>query len=120
MDRRLLLLATAAGTAAQLAMVVTGHYSPYVAENFFAAGGLLFSLLAGFGYARAAQGGWVDSIAGGVVAGALCAFFGIGVSVLLGDVPTSLLAFGTGGSAATGLLGGVLGRLLAPRSSRAE
>jgi len=120
MDRRSLLLATAAGTAAQVAMVVAGHYSPYVAENFFAVGGLLFSLLAGFGYARAARSGWIDSLAGGVVAGALCAFLGIGVSVLLGDVPTSLLAFGTGGSAVTGLVGGALGRLLAPRGAAAD
>lgn len=117
MNRRLLLLATAAGTAAQVAMVAIGHYSPYVAANFFAIGGLLFSFLAGFGYARAAEGGWTDSLAGGVVAGALCAFLGIGVSVLLGDVPTSLLAFGTGGSAVTGLLGGALARLIPRRAT---
>jgi hypothetical protein len=32
------------------------------------------------------------------------------VSVVLGDVPTSLLALGTGSSAVTGLIGGLIGR----------
>ena len=41
----------------------------------------------------------------------------IGASVLLGDVPPSLLAFGTAGSAVAGLIGGAAGKATAPRST---
>jgi hypothetical protein len=44
------------------------------------------------------------------MAGGICAVIGVGVSVLLGDVPPSLLALGTASSAVTGLIGGIIGR----------
>jgi hypothetical protein len=53
------------------------------------------------------------SLIGGVVAGASCAFIGLAVSVLLKDVPASLLLFGTAGSAVTGLIGAATGKALA-------
>jgi hypothetical protein len=51
-------------------------------------------------------------VLGGLVAGALCAFIGILVSHLLGDVPRSLLVLGTLSSAVTGALGGWVGTVL--------
>jgi hypothetical protein len=53
------------------------------------------------------------TLVGGLIAGAACAFIGILVSVLLGDVPASLLLLGTVSSAVTGAFGGWLGRLFA-------
>jgi hypothetical protein len=50
------------------------------------------------------------------VAGGVSAFLGILVSHLLGDVPASVLGIGTAGSAVTGAIGGVIGKLLAPKS----
>ncbi len=101
--------ATLLGTLAQVAMVVAGHQIPAVADQF-ALGGMGISALAGW----AALKGQAASIAGaagqGAAAGALCAVIGIGVSVALGDVPTSLLALGTASSAVTGLIGGIIGR----------
>jgi hypothetical protein len=44
------------------------------------------------------------------LAGGISAAIGIAVSVALGDVPTRLLALGTGSSAVTGLIGGLIGR----------
>ena len=105
---------TLAATAAQVGMVVAGHYSAPVA-NGFALGGMGISLLAGVFYARLAGAGWPWSLIGGLLAGGVCAFLGIGVSVFLGDVPPSLLAFGTAGSAVAGLIGGAAGKATAPR-----
>ena len=71
------------------------------------------SLLAGLAYARWAPRASASAAAvGGLVAGAVCAFIGILVSYLLGDVPASLLALGTVSSAVTGALGGWIGRML--------
>ena len=101
--------ATLIGTIAQIAMVVAGHYSPAVAQ-LFAIGGMGLSALAGWGALRGRSASLGSAAGNGALAGAACAVIGIGVSVLLGDVPASLLAVGTAGSALTGLIGGVIGR----------
>ena len=112
-NSRALLFATLIGTVLQVAMVLAGHSNKSVA-NLFAVGGMGFSLIAGLAYAMMARGGTTSSLAlGGLIAGALCAFIGIFVSHILGDVPVSLLALGTVSSAVTGALGGWLGKFLA-------
>ena len=111
MSPRSLIIATLVGTMLQVLMVVVGHSNPSVAA-LFAVGGMGLSLLAGFVYARLARPATKGSAAtGGLVAGAGCAFLGILVSHLLGDVPASLLALGTVSSAVTGAIGGLLGAL---------
>jgi uncharacterized protein YndB with AHSA1/START domain len=105
-------LASLLGTVLQVAMVVAGHYNKSVA-SLFAVGGMGLSLIAGLLYAMWARGnGTAPIVAGGFVAGATCAFIGILVSHLLGDVPRSLLVLGTISSAITGALGGWLGTFL--------
>ena len=121
MNSRALVIASLVGTVLQVAMVVAGHTSPAVAA-MFAVGGMGLSLLAGVLYARLARSATKGSAAvGGAAAGAICAFLGILVSHLLGDVPASLLALGTASSAVTGAIGGVIGALTtrstAPASS---
>ena len=96
---------------AQLAMVIAGHYVPFIKNNVFAVGGLLISLAAGWLYAKAATGGWSRSMIGGLIVGGACALLGIGVSVMLRDVPAGVLVFGTIGSAVAGLIGGAIGKL---------
>ena len=76
------------------------------------------SLIAGVLYARLARPATKGSAAlGGGAAGAICAFLGILVSHLLGDVPASLLALGTISSAVTGAIGGLLGALSLGRAA---
>jgi hypothetical protein len=99
-----LLWATAIGTALQLAMVTIGHQVIQV-RSFYLWGGLLFSAVAGALYARVSAGSWGCDLVGGCIAGATCAFLGILVCHLLGDVPMRVLLFGTIGSALTGVLG---------------
>ncbi|WP_397417369.1 hypothetical protein [Phenylobacterium sp.] len=110
---------TLLAAAAQVGMVIAGHYSAPIRDNVFALGGMGISLIAGLFYARLSGGGWLNSLLGGLLAGGACAFLGIGASVLMGDAPPTLLAFGTAGSAAAGLIGGVAGRLTANRGDAA-
>ncbi len=101
--------ATLLGTIAQIAIVVAGHFVPALA-NLFAIGGMGISALAGWA-ALKGQPASISAAAGrGALAGGISAAIGIAVSVALGDVPTSLLALGTGSSAVTGLIGGLIGR----------
>jgi hypothetical protein len=108
---RALWRATLVGTVLQVAMVVGGHYVPAI-KGLFAPGGMLISLFAGWLYGQLHGGGGKGATAaGGLVAGAVCAFVGILESVYLGDVPASLLLLGTASSAVTGAIGGFLARL---------
>lgn len=104
--------ATLIGTVLQLAMIVAGHFSAWVAMNVFMFGGMAISALAGFLYARAAMSGYAGAALGGAIAGGVCAIIGIAASVALGDIPAVILAFGTIGSAVTGAIGGVVGQML--------
>jgi hypothetical protein len=109
---------TLIGTGLQLVMVVVGHYSPAVKE-MFAAGGMGISGLAGALAALGSRPASLGSAAGkGAVAGGICAFVGILVSHLLGDVPAAVLGFGTAGSAVTGAIGGLVGKVMSARSAQ--
>ena len=111
-----LVKSTVVGTILQLVMVIAGHYSPAIAGQF-AAGGMTISGIAGLLYSLWSRPKATASAAGGgVVAGGVSAFLGILVSHLLGDVPASVLGLGTAGSAVTGAIGGVIGKLFAPKS----
>jgi len=115
MSSRALTIASLVGTLLQVLMVVAGHSIPAIAA-LFAVGGMGLSLVAGVIYARLARPATKGAAAlGGGAAGAICAFLGILVSYLLGDVPASLLALGTLSSALTGAIGGFLGALGTPR-----
>ncbi|MEO8115521.1 MAG: hypothetical protein ABI655_14130 [Phenylobacterium sp.] len=112
MNINALLIAGGGGLAAQLAMVIAGHYVAFIKDNVFAAGGMAISLVAGLVYAKLAAEGWPSSLIGGLVAGGACALLGIAVSVGLKYTAVAILAFGTIGSAVAGLAGGGLGKLL--------
>ena len=120
-NQRALTIAAAVGTVAQVAMVMAGHTNPAVAATF-AVGGMGLSLLAGLIYAWLARAGapTLGALAtGGALAGGMCAFLGILVSRMLGDVPTSLLLLGTISSVVTGAIGGALGKVLVPKTTAA-
>ncbi len=106
-----LLRATLIGTVLQLGLAVSGHYDARVA-SLFAVGGMFLSLLAGFIFGRlSAATRRAIAIAGGAVAGAVCALVGILESYALKDVPAWVIAFGPASSAVTGAIGGFLGRI---------
>jgi hypothetical protein len=112
MNRSALIRATLIGTVLQLAMIIAGHFIPFVKDNVFMWGGMALSLVAGLMYAFGARSKLSDSLLGGAIAGAVCALIGIAVSVLLGDTPPFVLAAGTLMSAITGLIGGGIGKVV--------
>lgn len=110
-NSRAVTIATVVGTVLQLAMVIAGHSNASIAQ-MFAVGGMGISLIAGVVYAKFAGAGSAASAAtGGLIAGGVCAFIGIVVSYLLGDVTALILVAGTLSSAVTGAIGGWAGRL---------
>jgi hypothetical protein len=109
---------TLVGTGLQLLMVIAGHFSPAVAQ-LFPVGGTGISGLAGVLAALSSRPASLGSAAGrGAVAGGVCAFVGILVSHLLGDVPVEVLGFGTAGSAIAGAIGGLIGKVLSARAAQ--
>jgi hypothetical protein len=115
LDSKALTYATVVGTGLQLAMVIAGHFVPFIALHVFMFGGMGISALAGLLYGRAALG-LGGAALGGAIAGAVCALIGIAVSVFLGDTASFVLTVGTVSSAVTGAVGGLIGRaLLGPR-----
>ncbi|MGH7497868.1 MAG: hypothetical protein ACREL3_03340 [Gemmatimonadales bacterium] len=115
-----LVKSTIVGTILQLAMVLAGHYSPAI-SNKFAVGGMTISGIAGLLFSLwSRQKSAAAAASGGVVAGGISAFLGILVSHLLGDVPASVLGVGTAGSAVTGAIGGVLGKMFGPKTDGAQ
>jgi hypothetical protein len=113
LDMKALQSATVVGTILQLAMIVAGHFSVWVAENVFMIGGMLISAVAAYLYARSAGSGYGGAVLGGAIAGGVCAVIGIAASVALGDTLPIILAFGTAGSAVAGIMGGVIGQATA-------
>ena len=112
MDRTQFLYAAGAGLAAQLVLVITGHFVGFVADNLFALGGVLIAFAAGLLYARRAGG---RALLGAAGAGAAGALVGIMVSFLLGDVAAIILVVGTLAAALAGLAGGALGLAMSAR-----
>ncbi|MBX3481462.1 MAG: hypothetical protein KF842_13790 [Caulobacter sp.] len=112
MNRKALVHASVVGTGLQLAMIIAGHFIPFIKDNLFAIVGMLISLIAGLIYARAARGALADGLVGGALAGGVCALIGIVASFALGDVPAMVIAFGTLSSAVTGAIGGAIGKVL--------
>ena len=80
MKLRTLFIATLVGTGLQVGLVVAGHVIRVLQDPGFAIGGMAFSALAGWLYARAAKGDWGDTAIGGAIAGGVCAAVGIAVS----------------------------------------
>lgn len=118
-DNKALTNSIVAGSVLQCAMVIAGHFVPYIALNVFMFGGMGISALAGLLYGRAV-GSYNGAVGGGAIAGAVCALIGIALSVELGDTPAEILVMGTGSSAVAGAIGGIMGRLVGGPASAAD
>jgi hypothetical protein len=112
-NSKLLQRAAIVGTLLQLAMVVSGHFVPFIAQHVFMFGGMAISALAGLLYAREAAAGYGLGALGGAISGAVCAIVGIAVSVLLHDTQAMILAIGTISSGVAGAIGGLIGQAIA-------
>jgi hypothetical protein len=113
LNMKALQTATIVGTVLQLAIIVAGHFSLWVAMNVFMIGGMLISAIAGLLYARSASGAYSGALLGGAIAGGVCALIGIAASVAWGDTPAMILVMGTVGSTVAGIMGGLVGKAVA-------
>ena len=116
-DNKSMLAMTLGGTLAQIGMVVAGHFNEFVKNNVFAIGGMGISLAFGALWAARSARSKAGAFGGGAVVGGISAIIGIAASVLMGDTPAGVLAFGTAGSAATGGLGGLMAYLLSQKKA---
>jgi len=119
-DAKLLWRATLVGIVLQVAMVVIGHFEPWVALHVFMFGGMFISGVAGLLYARDFGRGYGLGALGGAIAGGVCAFIGIAISVALKDTAQFVLALGTSISVLTGAAGGLWGQWGANIRARAN
>ncbi|HWA90655.1 MAG TPA: hypothetical protein VG889_11505 [Rhizomicrobium sp.] len=117
-DPKILQRALIVGTVLQVAMILIGHFVPFVRENVFMFGGMMISGVAGYLYAMDYAAGFGRGILGGAIAGGACALIGIACSVLLGDTPVYVLALGTAISVVTGIAGGFWGEVAARMTGR--
>ena len=110
MDRKALFSSTLAGTIAELAMAVSGHFIPVIKDYVFAVGGMIISLIVGAWFARMARARWGATLIGGAIAGGVGALIGILVSAAMGDIPWIIATYGTASSTVAGVIGAALVR----------
>ena len=110
LDPKVLKRAAGFGAVLQVLMAVAGHFVPWVRDNLFFFGWMMFSGVAGLLYARDASRGYALGALGGAIAGGLGAVIGIGLSVLFGDTPNVALGLWTAISVLTGAIGGLWGQ----------
>lgn len=117
-EPKILQRALIVGTLLQVAMILIGHFVPWVRDNVFMFGGMMISGVAGYLYAMDYAAGFGRGMLGGAIAGGGCALIGIAASVLLGDTPVFVLALGTAISVVTGIAGGFWGEIAARMTGR--
>ncbi len=93
----------------QLVMALIGHFSDEVMLLWAQAIGPGIPLVVGWLYSVRRGLSFRQASAGGMAIGAVGAFAGILLAILLGDAPWSLLWIGTVMAGVTGFLGGVVG-----------
>jgi hypothetical protein len=112
MDRKALTTNLVVFTLLQLAMVLAGHWIPFVKDSLFAPLGTFISLFGGFAFAMQARPGLGNGVLGGLIVGGVSGIVGIIVSYLMKDVPVSTLWIGGSASIVAGLIGGAVGGLV--------
>jgi hypothetical protein len=112
-DNRALQRAILVGTFLQLVAVLVAHFSQWIETHAFLFAGMMISATMGFLYAQDVGRGYARGAYGGAIAGGVCAFVGIAVSVVLGDITAWMLLVRSLISVLTGAVGGVYGQMSA-------
>jgi hypothetical protein len=112
-DNRALQRAILVGTFLQLIAVLIAHFSLWIETHAFLFAGMMISATMGFLYAQDVARGYARGAYGGAIAGGVCAFVGIAVSVILGDLTAWMLLVRSLISVLTGAVGGVYGQMSA-------
>ena len=112
-DGKLIQRASITGILLQIAMVMIAHYVPWVRDNVFEFGTMMFSGLAGLLYARDFAKGYAKGALGGAIVGGACGVIGLCAANVLGDVPLIALAIGSVIVVLVGAIGGLFGQMAA-------
>jgi len=110
-DSKALQRAIVVGTLLQITLAVLGYYSPWIMAHAFLFGGMMISATSGFLYAQDVGPGYARATFAGAVAGGVCGFVGIALSVGLQDTRPSFLWLGIAIAVLTGAVGGLWGQL---------
>jgi hypothetical protein len=117
-DRKALQRAIVVGTLLQITLAVLGYYSSWIMVHTFLFGGMMISATSGFLYAQDVGPGWARGVLAGAIAGGVCGFVGIALSVALRDTPAAFLWLGTAIAVLTGAVGGLWGQVSFNMKSR--
>ena len=112
-DNRALRRAILVGTFFQLIAVLIAHVRQWMETEAFFFAGMMISATMGYLYAQDVSRGYAKGACGGAIAGGVCAFAGIAVSVVLGDLTSRVLVIRSLISVLTGAVGGVYGQMAA-------
>jgi hypothetical protein len=108
---KLLQRAAVTGILLQLALVVIGHFVPWVRVNYFEFGLMMFAGLAGLFYARDFGRGYGPGALGGAIAGGTSGIIGVSLANILGDLALAVLPLWMGLTVLTGAIGGLFGQM---------
>jgi hypothetical protein len=112
-DNNALQRAIFVGTLLQIVFVLIAHFSVWIETHALLFAGMMTSATVGYLYAQEVAMGYARGAYGGAIAGGLCAFIGIAVSVLLGDMTGAMLIVRDLISILTGAVGGIYGQMAA-------
>jgi hypothetical protein len=110
---RALFRATLVGLVIEAVMVMIAHFVPWLRAHYYLFALMMIAATSGYIYAADTGRGYFTSATAGAVAGGICGFAGLGISVLLRDVVTNLLPIDTAVCVLTGAVGGLWGQLSA-------
>jgi hypothetical protein len=112
-DNRALIRAVLVGVVLQVSFVLIAHFSVWIETHALLFAGMMTSATVGYLYAREVSKGYAKGACGGAIAGGLCAFIGIGLCVLLGDMTGQMFLVRGLISVLTGAVGGIYGQMSA-------
>ena len=112
-DNKALQRAIFVGTLLQIVFVLIAHFSAWIETHALLFAGMMTSATVGYLYAQEVAKGYARGAYGGAIAGGLCAFIGIALSVLLGDMTGGMLLVRDLVSILTGAVGGIYGQMAA-------
>ena|ERR1700722_9046913 len=112
-DNNALQRAIFVGTLLQIVFVLIAHFSIWIEGNALLFAGMMTSATVGYLYAQDVAKGYMRGAYGGAIAGGLCAFIGIALSLVLGDLTAGMFLVRDMISILTGAVGGIYGQMAA-------
>jgi hypothetical protein len=112
-DNNALQRAIFVGALLQIIFVLMAHFSAWIAMHALLFAGMMTSATAAYLYAQEVAKGYALGAYGGAIVGGLCAFAGVALAALLGDMTGNVLVVRDLISILTGAVGGIYGQMAA-------